>query len=304
MSVRRAAILILGLLGILLAAHRSQSADEPLFVDKGLVLSPVLEPLPPVGPLPQSPPAFSLPPASTDTEILPEKIVVEPEPPKPVPDSERLWERSIELGLDGSDGNSQTFNIRAGLDAKRKTKRHILAVDINYYQATNNSVETANQAFLNWRYERLLAESRWTWFVKGTVEYDEFKPFDLRVTLNTGAGYYSFQREGSYLLGRFGSGFSREIDGPDRTFVPELVFGLEGEHELSKRQKMKATAQYFPDVTEFGEYRIDFKASWQVMLDADKNLSLKFNVHDRYDSTAYGARPNDIDYSIVLLWEF
>jgi hypothetical protein len=31
---------------------------------------------------------------------------------------------------------------------------------------------------------------------------------------------------------------------------------------------------------------------------------LKLSVIDRYDSTPQGARPNDLDYSTLLLWTF
>jgi hypothetical protein len=33
-------------------------------------------------------------------------------------------------------------------------------------------------------------------------------------------------------------------------------------------------------------------------------LSLKLSVIDRYDSTPQGARPNDLDYSTLLIWVF
>jgi hypothetical protein len=46
------------------------------------------------------------------------------------------------------------------------------------------------------------------------------------------------------------------------------------------------------------------KADWEVVLDEVAHLSLKFSVIDRYDSTPNGKKPNDLDYSTVLLWAF
>ena len=40
------------------------------------------------------------------------------------------------------------------------------------------------------------------------------------------------------------------------------------------------------------------------MLDEDSNLNLKIGVIDRYDSTPNGRKPNDFDYSVLLLWKF
>ena len=42
--------------------------------------------------------------------------------------------------------------------------------------------------------------------------------------------------------------------------------------------------------------------SWELVLDDVNNLSLKVGVIDRYDSTPNGAEPNDVDYSVLLLW--
>ncbi len=39
------------------------------------------------------------------------------------------------------------------------------------------------------------------------------------------------------------------------------------------------------------------------LLDEEANLSLKLSAQDRYDSTPNGLRPNDINYSILLLWK-
>ena len=225
----------------------------------------------------------------------------------PAPDAEpppASWEGSLELGLNGSEGNSQTFNFRFGVEATRKTEFHILNLDLDYHQNTNDSVETANRTFLDWRYERLFGESPWTWFAHGTVDYDEFKPFDVRVSIDTGLGYQFVDTETTSLLGRSGGGWSREVGGPNDEYVPEALFGADFKHQLSKRQKFTVTVDYTPDVTDFRDYRLKTKLAWDVLLDEEMNLSLKLSVLDRYDSTPNGVKPNDIDYAITLLWKF
>ena len=136
------------------------------------------------------------------------------------------------------------------------------------------------------------------------MDYDEFKAYDLRVSLDTGVGYQFIKNDATSLIGRVGGGTTREIDGPDDTFIPESVFGLEGEHKLNKRQKLCASVEYRPDVTDFGNYRLNAKADWEVLLDEETHLSMKVGVLDRYDSYADGFKPNDIDYTLALLWSF
>ena len=214
------------------------------------------------------------------------------------------WSGSFELGLDGSGGNSNTFNIRFGFDVKRKTDKHILTLDLDYHKNTNDSVETANRLYFDWRYERPHKATLWTWFVQGTTTYDEFQPWDVRVTESTGMGYHIVKSESATLEARMGGGSSREIGGPEKHFIPELHFGLDAERKFSKRQKVKASVEYFPDVTEFGEFRLVSKADWEVLLDEEKKLSLKLSASDRFKRPNPGGKLNDVDYSLVLLWKF
>lgn len=231
-----------------------------------------------------------------DTEIA--EVAAEAEP---VPDP---WEGSFELGLDGSDGNSQRFNFRFGIDAKRTTDESMLTLDLDYRRNTNNSLETANRTFFDWRHEWLFEESPWTWFVHGTVDYDEFQAFDVRVSLDTGVGYQFMKSERTSFLGRAGSGWSREVGGPDDQYVPEAVFGADFHRQLSKRQKLTANVDYMPDVGDPMDFRLNTKANWEVLLDEEMNLSLKVTMMDRYDSTPHEAKANDVDYGITLLWTF
>jgi putative salt-induced outer membrane protein YdiY len=235
-------------------------------------------------------------PAKTEPEIA--EAAAKPEP---APDP---WDGSFELGLDGSDGNSQRFNFRFGIDAKRTTKESVLTLDLDYRRNTNNSLETANRTFFDWRHEWLFDESPWTWFVHGAVDYDEFQAFDVRVSLDSGVGYQFLKTERTSLLGRAGGGWSREVGGPDDQYVPEAVFGADFKRQLSKRQKFTANIDYTPDVSDPIDFRLNTKANWEVLLDEDMNLSLKMSVTDRYDSTPHEAKANDVDYGITLLWTF
>lgn len=246
------------------------------------------------------PPVESIPPGPRQVPPPAEEILPTAEPASRV----KLWEGSFKLGLDGSEGNSQTFNFRFGLDAKRKTKQSVLSLDLDYHKSINDSLETAHRLFFDWRLERLHKTSPWSWFVHGTTVYDEFQPWDVRVGIDTGFGRQLFKNDTTSLLGRFGGGWSREIGGLDDAYVPELIFGLDFERQLSKRQKLTASGEYFPDVTKFGEYRIVTKAGWEVLLDEEMNLSLKLCIADRYNYPNPGGKLNDLDYSMILLWKF
>jgi hypothetical protein len=98
---------------------------------------------------------------------------------------------------------------------------------------------------------------------------------------------------------------SHEFRGPDREWVPEIATGLQLDHKLSERQKLYVQIDYFPDVRDFNEYRINTQASWEIVLDAVNNLSLKLSAISRYDTSPDdGQGPDDLDYAATLLWSF
>ena len=215
------------------------------------------------------------------------------------------WEGNVEIGLSGSEGNSPTLNYLIGLDAKRETERHVLDFDLKYNRKTADSVETAHNLDSEIRWELLLEDSPWTWFIHETTEYDEFKDFDIRLSYDTGLGRELVKNDTTSLLARIGGGVSHEVGSSDEDMVPEAVFSLELSHKLNERQKLSASSEYSPDVTDFVDYRMKSKASWEVVLDEETNLSLKVSVTDTYDSTTDGdVKPNDFDYTLTLLWNF
>jgi putative salt-induced outer membrane protein YdiY len=217
----------------------------------------------------------------------------------------KLWEGSFTFGLDGAEGNNEAMNLHVGFNAKRKTDLHLLYLDLDYNRRTTNTLSTANRLFSLARYERLIRDTPWSIFVESTGEYDEFQDFNFRITAHTGLGHWLFQTNQASLKSRFGGGFSHEIGGPkDHYYAPELVVGLDYERHISYRQKLVATVDYMPDVSDFTEFRLNSLAGWEFLLDQETNLSLRLAVRNRYNSTPGSAKPNDLDYAALLLWKF
>lgn len=215
------------------------------------------------------------------------------------------WESSAELGINGGSGNSQSFNITSGFDMKRSTDSTDAKIGLKYINNKSNDVLVANNARLNLDWERKFGDgSPWSWFLKNTYLYDDFRPFDLQVTLNSGFGYKFFDSDIQMLKGRVGAGATKEIGGVNNEWIPEALFGLDYRRQLSRKQKLELTVDYFPSWEDFTDYRLITDLSWEYLLDEETNLSLKLNVNDRYDSTPDGAKANDIFYSLLLLWKF
>lgn len=249
-------------------------------------------------------------PASAAASLAPDDpAALDPPPPEPSwyqpaywidPD---IWDGSIELGINGSDGNSETLNLNSGLDLSRETERHLWEFDINYAKNTSDGRETQHYAILNNRLEWKLTDSPWSLFTRTGIRYDEFQAFDFRLNSNVGLAYAFVDKKTLKMKGRFGAGVSHEFGSPDDRWVPEAALGFDYQQQITQRQKIKSTLDYFPAWEDFSDYRLVFDTGWEFLVDPESNLSFKVGVIDRYDSTPNGARPNDLFYTLLLLWK-
>jgi hypothetical protein len=149
----------------------------------------------------------------------------------------------------------------------------------------------------------IIKDNPLSWFAKGGLEYDEFKQFDIRMKVNAGFQKIFFRGEQVKLSWRIGAGISQELGGVDDEVTPEADFGMIMSRNISSRQSVQATSDYYPDWSNFSEYRFESKASWKIVIDKEHGWSLKLSMADRYDSTPHGRRPNDLTYSLVLVWQ-
>lgn len=214
------------------------------------------------------------------------------------------WSNSAELGLNGSAGNTESMSLQTGTRFKRQSAFTLFDLRLNHNRTNANGVETQNNVLMYSDWERFLGETPWTWFIKNGLEYDEFRAFDLRYNINSGFGYTFVRNETLTLVGRFGSGASREFGGPDNDWVPEALFGADYEHQITERNKLIARFDYFPEWGNFSNFRMVTDLAWEYLLQADGNLSLKLGATDRYDSTPNGLKPNDVNYSALILYKF
>ena len=186
----------------------------------------------------------------------------------------RAWDLSYELGVNGSVGNSDTHTWRTAAKGKRATETSVLTASVDYRKSMDQSKTTADRLFQEWRAEFPNKNNQWSWYMHGTVEFDAFRAYDARVTEDNGIGYQWYKNDVGSFITRAGAGTSREFGGPKDEWIPEGVLGAVYERKINKRQKFSLSNEFFFDLTEFGENRMNTKGDWQVILD-EAHLSLK-----------------------------
>lgn len=214
------------------------------------------------------------------------------------------WMPQLEAGINGSEGNSPIFNVRVGALAERKTTATSTRASAVFTHAEQDGDLTESRVLADLARDWLIPGSPWLAFALSGLEYDEFKDFDVRVNIAGGPGYAFFRSENTALVGRLGLGASREFGGGNRKVVPEVVASATFDHAFSEVQKVSAGVEFFPDLRQPGEYRFNARAAWEIQVAAERGLHLRLGFEDRFDSTPDGARRNDLDYFLSLVWKF
>ena len=219
-----------------------------------------------------------------------------------VVEDKKTWTGSLELGLNGSEGNTVNFNLHTGFDFARQTGGGMFEVGFDYAKVNSSGFKTDHHALLDLEH-KWIGQSRLGGFVHFAFDYDEFKAFDSRISANGGLDYRLVGTDWTELVGRWGAGFSQELGGLSNRTVPEAIFGLLLKRQVTDRQQFEMEVQYFPDWSRFSDFRLETDVAWKILLDQARDLSLKFDLNDRYDNTPGGLRPNDLTYAVLLLWE-
>jgi putative salt-induced outer membrane protein YdiY len=216
------------------------------------------------------------------------------------------WKGGVEVGINGSEGNSENFNVHAGLNAERKTEEYVTKASFIYLRSSTDGVVSKNRAELDLRNDWILAKgSPWRVFAQAAAEYDDFQDWQYRLTALAGIGYAFIDNDHTTLVGRAGFGVRDDLLGSDNRIHPEAMVGLDWTHKFSQRQSILFTAEIYDDLLDMSEWRAKLKAEWSLVLDPETKLSVKIGAEDRYQSDpGPGKKNNDLDYYALLVWSF
>ena len=215
------------------------------------------------------------------------------------------WDGEAELGVFGSDGNTERFNLRAGFLLTKETQHWDTRWSNVFSYAEDASEETENRFTSRIRGDYKFDESKWRAFAQGSFEFDEFQNWDSRLQGFAGPGYLFIDNEKTYLLGRVGAGLTKEFGSSQNEFVPEALLGVDFNYKITERQDFESTFELYPSLADGGEFRFLGQASYNLLVDPEVNMTLRIGVEDRYDSDpGEDFKKNDVDYFAVLVWAF
>ena len=256
------------------------------------------------------------PPAPTRPVKAPVEVVKDPEDPiepGPAPGGGlfplRLphpWSGGSDVGINGTSGNSDSFNFRWSWNVRRKTDDNALTSDFLYVYSVQNAKTNTQQALFNTRDEILFPGSRWSLFAANQIEYDELRAYRFRVGIYGGTGYTVFDDTRTTLRTRIGAGAVRELgtDGTESRWVPEFLLGYDFRQKVTEHSSLISICDYYPKISDLRQYRVRARVAYEWVIDPDTGTVLRFGIQDRYDSDPGNAKRNDLTYFTTLGFKF
>lgn len=211
-----------------------------------------------------------------------------------------LWTGFLDLGFAATKGNADTQTFTLSSRADRATNRDKIGVYYTSIFASNNatgvSATTANAKRGGVVYDANVTKKVFIW---GAVdlESDEFQRLDLRFVPAGGVGHHTINNDRTKLDLRVGAAGNREFFFNNiRRNSAEVLIGEDFTHKFSNVTSIQQRLRYFPNVTNGGQYRLNFDTTFVTAL--AKWFSLQFTFSDRYLSNPVpGRKSNDMLYS-------
>ncbi|HIA48312.1 MAG TPA: DUF481 domain-containing protein [Candidatus Hydrogenedentes bacterium] len=243
---------------------------------------------------------------SDSTTVAPADLILLWPEDKKMPKPAQLWSARVELGINGSDGNSERFSFTGRSNATRKTDADMLLLYLQGYYAEDNGIRSHNEFKLGGRYEWKVAP-KWSAYVRTEFEEDEFEQLDLRSTLVLGMSYRVLDGTLQTLSTRLGIGYLRE-DFETAPSEEETIVDLGYDYMLKIRQwaKLVHNLTYYAgldDPTE--EFRIVVDTAAEVPLTVSQQWKLRVGVKHEYDDEPLPVVENlDTTYYLNLAYDW
>ncbi len=215
------------------------------------------------------------------------------------------WQGTLEMGLNGAQGNGDHFNLFLGLDGRYAFAAGVFRLDLDYFYQSCPSRVATNRLVTLGRYEHWLRGGPVAGYFEGQYEFDSKRNYDARWAMAGGVSFPFQDRDRLTLRTRLGMGTSKKTGAVGDRWRAELQTGLEGELRLSGRQRVFGHVDFYPDLQGLRTYRLNGKLGWEMLLEAQWGLALRTSIHNWHDSRpGPGTKANDLYYGMALAWSY
>lgn len=218
-----------------------------------------------------------------------------------------FWSGFLDTGLTVTRGNSDTLNFALSANAVRKTSRDTITAYANSIFANNGTAgpttTTANAIGGGLRVD-LNVSNRLYVFGFTDFYHNQFQQLDLRNVLGGGLGYHVINTKPTTFDVYGGGAFNQSYySTPLTQKTGEIMVGEYLSHAISNRMTFTERFEFFPNISDTGQYRYTFDAHAVTKLKSWLGWQVSFG--DIYVSNPPPAiKGNDLTLSTGLRLTF
>ena len=222
------------------------------------------------------------------------------------PGLNQLWGATGTLGFAGTAGNAKTNTFTTGFIASRTTRTDKITLNFSAIRASavvnGQSDETASAVRGGIAYDHNVSPRL---FVSGfnNYEHDRFQSLDLRAVFGGGFGVHAVKNDRSHLDFTAGGDYNHESYFTLHRSTGEFFWGDDYGYSLSKTVTLVQSYRMFNNLSDTGEYRVNFDLGISTKL--TKWLNWGSSASNRYISNPVaGRKRNDFLYTTGLAVTF
>lgn len=223
--------------------------------------------------------------------------------------ADEAWNPTLAVGLDFTDGNSETMLGNVSLEAKRDfgDDRLGFLLEGSYGESkienddgTSEDETTAQNARNVLSYKREL--NGMFAYADNTLLHDDLADIDYRDILGAGLGVFIVKSEENEFTLECGPGYLWEKTGGERDDFLVLRTAERWDWKISETSRIWESAEYIPTAEDFDEYLINAEIGAEAAMNSHMNLRVV--LRDTYDSMpAPGTEKNDVALTASLVWK-
>ena len=215
-------------------------------------------------------------------------------------EADDAWKTTLALGVNATDGNSDSAQANIDLTAQRKRQADELLLGARYAYGETSDVITTRNGKLGAQYNRLFS-AQWYGYLNTSLSYDDIAELDRRFIFGPGVGYYFFKDKAASLGVEFGVAYIEEKVAGVEDDVVALRLAERYERALSETAKVWQSLEYLPQVDDSDNYLLNFEIGVEATLTSSTNLRVALT--DRYDNRpAPGREENDAALNVALVF--
>ena len=212
------------------------------------------------------------------------------------------WRRNIELGVNTSQGNSDTLRYNASLSASKDTDKTSYFLKASGRYGESKGETDAENADAEAKAQRQLTERMYA-ALEGNARHDQLADLAYRVRGSLSIGRHWVWTSRTVLNAEIGPGYVAEKKGGEEEGFLAGRAAQYLEFLVTESLQVWESVEFVQNIQDSGVYFVNSVVGLETILIS--NLSLRFTVEDRYDSQpAEGKVSNDLLTTTSLNWSF